>query len=94
MNDAAKISPEYVALVSLVTRQTMAGMEITVSQDSTGALDPSDVQIFVADIGGSKYVWVTPPHNVHINATHGLALSLVVSTQSRDYTRPYQATYI
>ena len=53
MGDAAKISQEYVDLVSLATRLTMAAMEITVkSADDLSNVDASDVKIFVKDVGG------------------------------------------
>ena len=47
MGDAGKISSNYVDLVSLATRQTVAAMDITVQSGQT------DVKTFVKDIGGS-----------------------------------------
>ena len=51
MGDAAKISQKYVDLVSLGTRQTFGALDITVLGDSKGSVDPSDVKIFMKDIG-------------------------------------------
>lgn len=48
-SDAAKISPEYVDLVSLVARQVMGAIDITGS-------NASDVKAFMKDIGYSQYV--------------------------------------
>ena len=54
ISDAAKISSNYVDLVSLAARQVMGSMDITVLEsDSRGSVDGSDVKIFVKDIGGS-----------------------------------------
>ena len=50
MNDARNISSNYVDLVSLATRQTMAAMDITI-QDGQ-----ADVKTFVKDIGESPCV--------------------------------------
>lgn len=49
MGDAAKISPEYVDLVSLVARQVMGAIDITGS-------NATDVKAFMKDIGSSQYV--------------------------------------
>ena len=57
MSDASKISSEYVDLVSLATRQTMAAMEITVQGGVNGSsANVSDVKIFVKDTGTSQCV--------------------------------------
>ena len=54
MNDAGKVSSNYVDLVSLAARQVMGSMDITVLQnDADGSLNGSDVKIFVKDIGYS-----------------------------------------
>ena len=52
--DAAKISPEYVDLVSLATRQTLGSLDITVLSDVQGNVNSSDVMIFMKDIGTSQ----------------------------------------
>ena len=54
MNAASNISSNYVDLVSLATRQTMGALEITVGADAKGTPDPSDVMVFMEDIGTSR----------------------------------------
>ena len=54
MGDAAKISSQYVDLVSLATRQTLSALEITAFNDSNGKINSSDVMIFMKDIGTSQ----------------------------------------
>ena len=53
MGAAGQISTNYVDLVSLSARQTMGALDITVLSDSSGNLDPTDVKIFMKDIGSS-----------------------------------------
>ncbi|KIK51931.1 hypothetical protein GYMLUDRAFT_265647 [Collybiopsis luxurians FD-317 M1] len=53
-SDASNISSEYVDLVSLASRQVMAGMEITVGKDSNQQVNESDILIFMKDIGNSQ----------------------------------------
>ena len=55
-NDASKISSEYVDLVSLAARQTMASLDITVGSNTAGSPNASDVKIFMKDTGSSRYV--------------------------------------
>ncbi|KIK52995.1 hypothetical protein GYMLUDRAFT_250707 [Collybiopsis luxurians FD-317 M1] len=54
ISDANQISPNYADLVSLASRQVVAGMEITVGSDSNGQLNKSDILIFMKDIGNSR----------------------------------------
>ncbi|KIK65800.1 hypothetical protein GYMLUDRAFT_158570, partial [Collybiopsis luxurians FD-317 M1] len=54
MSDANKVSSNYADLVSLASRQIMAGMEITVGVDLNGQVNKSDVLIFMKDIGNSQ----------------------------------------
>ena len=54
--DAAKISSNYVDLVSLSARQTLASLDITVGTDSKGDPNPSDVKVFMKDVGTSGCV--------------------------------------
>ncbi|KIK65821.1 hypothetical protein GYMLUDRAFT_239519 [Collybiopsis luxurians FD-317 M1] len=54
VSDAKKISSDYTDLVSLASRQVMAGMEITVGIDSNGKLNSSDVLIFMKDTGNTQ----------------------------------------
>ena len=54
VNAASNISSNYVDLVSLATRQTMGALEITVGTDAKGTPNPSDVMVFMEDIGTSR----------------------------------------
>ena len=56
MDAAAQISENYVNLVSLGARQTMASLDITVLGNSDGSVDASDVKIFMKDVGTSGCV--------------------------------------
>ncbi|KIK65892.1 hypothetical protein GYMLUDRAFT_1027590, partial [Collybiopsis luxurians FD-317 M1] len=55
LSDAQRISSNYSDLVSLASRQTMAGMEITVGFGSSGqVVNESDTLIFMKDTGNSQ----------------------------------------
>jgi hypothetical protein len=54
LQDAAAVSQNYADLVSLGTRQAMAGVEITVPLMQGGSLNLSDVKAFMKDVGNSK----------------------------------------
>ncbi|KAG9223493.1 hypothetical protein CCMSSC00406_0006985 [Pleurotus cornucopiae] len=51
--EARKVSDQYADLVSLATRQTLGGLEFTTSRMLDGSYDPSDLQIFMKDIGSN-----------------------------------------
>lgn len=51
MNDAADFSPEYFDLLSLVARQAMSALEITVPKDADGNFNSSDVMAFMKNMG-------------------------------------------
>ncbi|EIW62884.1 DUF1793-domain-containing protein [Trametes versicolor FP-101664 SS1] len=51
--NASAVSSEYVDLVSLAARQSLSTLDITVSKDSNGNPNASDVRIFMKDIGSS-----------------------------------------
>ncbi|KAH9942417.1 uncharacterized protein BXZ73DRAFT_41258 [Epithele typhae] len=54
VKEASQISSQYSDIVSLAARQTMASLDITVGEDDQGALNASDVQIFMKDISTSE----------------------------------------
>jgi hypothetical protein len=54
LRDATAVSQDYVDLVSLATRQAMAGVEITLSTGQDGSLNTSDVKAFMKDVGNSQ----------------------------------------
>jgi len=47
MADSNKISSDYAAIVSLSIRQAFGAIEITISRDSNGAFDASDIVAFM-----------------------------------------------
>lgn len=53
LSAASAISPEYVGILSLVTRQIFASMDITIPSAEPGQFGNSDVKIFMKDIGDS-----------------------------------------
>ena len=52
INDSASISQSYADLLSLVARQAMSAIEITLSENSDGSLNSSDIMAFMMDMGG------------------------------------------
>ncbi|KAF8169483.1 hypothetical protein K438DRAFT_1983308 [Mycena galopus ATCC 62051] len=99
LGDAANISPDYVDLVSLGTRQAMAGMEITVPMLPNGTFDLSGVKAFMKDVGNSQRVnpteviYAVLPALVYLNAsiTGALLQPLLEYQNSSQYTNPYAA---
>ncbi|KAI0665950.1 hypothetical protein C8Q78DRAFT_985276 [Trametes maxima] len=78
VGNASLVSSHYADLVSLVARQTFGALDITVPSGTIGQPDPSDVQIFMKDIGSSDSTErVTPverlyaalPAFIYINAS-------------------------
>lgn len=57
--NASQISRNYSDVVSLAARQTMASLDLTVSLDSDGNVNSSDVRIFMKDIGAGTIL--NPP---------------------------------
>ena len=53
MSEAGKVSDQYADLISFATRQTLGGLEFTTSRVTDGSYDPSDLQIFMKDIGSN-----------------------------------------
>ena len=51
LSPASEISLEYANLISLVTRQVLGGGEITMTKNSDGSWNESDVMMFVKDMG-------------------------------------------
>ncbi|KAJ7603260.1 hypothetical protein DFH06DRAFT_1022365 [Mycena polygramma] len=59
LQDALAVSQKYADLVSLATRQAIAGVELTLSKQKDGSWNLSDVQAFMKDVGNSKCVNTT-----------------------------------
>ncbi|RDX42058.1 hypothetical protein OH76DRAFT_146300 [Lentinus brumalis] len=78
--DAGKISPQYVDLVSLVSRQVMAAVDITVLGSSSSSTGATDAKAFMKDIGNSQRVnpvermFAAFPAYLYLNASLGGAL--------------------
>ncbi|TFK83965.1 hypothetical protein K466DRAFT_602413 [Polyporus arcularius HHB13444] len=98
MADAAKISPQYVDLVSLVARQVMGAIDIAVLGQSGNTMDAMDVKAFMKDIGFSQRVnpvermFAAFPAYLYLNASLGGAL-LAPLLEAQDITSglPYAA---
>ena len=52
INDSVSISQSYADLLSLVARQAMGAIEITLSENPDGSLNSSDIMAFMMDMGG------------------------------------------
>ncbi|KAI1795670.1 hypothetical protein LXA43DRAFT_1058371 [Ganoderma leucocontextum] len=80
MSAAAKVSSQYSDIVSLATRQTMSALDITVGTDSSKNLLPSDIKIFMKNLGTDRrvnpveHVYAAFPTFLYLNASLGGAL--------------------
>ncbi|KAK0481475.1 hypothetical protein IW261DRAFT_1334705 [Armillaria novae-zelandiae] len=98
MSDARQISNNYVDLVTLAARQALA-VDITVSRDSKGQWNTSDVMTFMKDVGNSRRVnpveilYATFPAYLYFNTTWAgyLLEPLLRHQQSSQYTVIYAA---
>ncbi|KAJ7347212.1 hypothetical protein DFH08DRAFT_1001911 [Mycena albidolilacea] len=99
LQDAAAVSPEYADLVSLATRQAMAGMEITLSTLPDGSFNMSDVKAFMKDVGNSQRVnpteaiYAALPASMYLDAniTGALLEPLLEYQSSSSYGNSYAA---
>ncbi|KAJ7884201.1 DUF1793-domain-containing protein [Mycena olivaceomarginata] len=99
LKDAAAVSQDYADLVSLATRQAMAGIEITLSMLQDGSFNLSDVKAFMKDVGNSQRVnpteaiYAALPAFMYLNAniTGALLEPLLEYQSSSHYTNPYAA---
>ncbi|KAJ7495352.1 DUF1793-domain-containing protein [Mycena latifolia] len=100
LEDALGVSQEYADLVSLATRQAMAGVEITLSQTAGGEWNMSDAEAFMKDVGNSQRVnpteaiYAALPALMYLNASiSGLLIEPLLRFQSSPaYTNPYAAS--
>ncbi|KAK0233866.1 hypothetical protein IW262DRAFT_1505074 [Armillaria fumosa] len=98
MSDARQISDNYVDLVTLAARQALA-VDITVSKDSKGQWNTSDVMTFMKDVGNSRRVnpveilYATFPAYLYFNTTWAgyLLEPLLRYQQSSQYIETYAA---
>ncbi|RPD54725.1 hypothetical protein L226DRAFT_560384 [Lentinus tigrinus ALCF2SS1-7] len=98
MGDAAKVSPQYVDLISLVTRQVMAALDITVLGGSGSNGQTTDVKAFMRDTGSSTRVnpvetmFAAFPTYLYLNASLGGALlAPLLESQDNLSGQPYAA---
>ncbi|KAJ7144241.1 hypothetical protein C8R44DRAFT_143399 [Mycena epipterygia] len=100
LHDAGAVSQNYADLVSLATRQAMAGVEITLSTTADGSWNTSDVLAFMKDVGSTQRVnpteaiYAAMPALLYLNASISGALlePLLRFQNSSAYTNPYAAT--
>ncbi|KAK0233833.1 hypothetical protein IW262DRAFT_114330 [Armillaria fumosa] len=98
MSDARQISDNYADLVTLAARQALA-VDITVSKDSTGQWNTSDIMTFMRDVGNSRRVnpveilYASFPAYLYFNTTWAgyLLEPLLRYQQSSQYTKNYAA---
>ncbi|KAJ7697167.1 hypothetical protein B0H17DRAFT_978707 [Mycena rosella] len=96
LQDAGAVSQQYADLVSLATRQAMAGVEITLST----ALNLTDVQAFMKDVGNTQRVnpteaiYAALPALIYLNSSlTGLLLEPLLQFQNSGlYSNPYAAS--
>ncbi|XP_006457506.1 hypothetical protein AGABI2DRAFT_123370 [Agaricus bisporus var. bisporus H97] len=97
LKEASAISPQYAGIISLVTRQIFASMDITIADDERGRTSPSDVKVFMKDISVSKRVnpveviYAALPALLYFNASfaHDLLLPLFEFQSSSSYPNGY-----
>ncbi|KAK0246468.1 hypothetical protein EDD85DRAFT_758599 [Armillaria nabsnona] len=98
MSDARQISDNYTDLVTLAARQALA-VDITVSKDSQGQWNTSDVMTFMRDVGNLRRVnpveilYAAFPAYLYFNTTWAgyLLEPLLRFQQSSQYTKTYAA---
>ncbi|KAK0199053.1 hypothetical protein F5146DRAFT_118166 [Armillaria mellea] len=98
MSDARQISDNYADLVALAARQALA-VDITVSKDSAGQWNTSDIMTFMKDVGNSRRVnpveilYAAFPAYLYFNTTWAgyLLEPLLRYQQSSQYTKNYAA---
>ncbi|KAF7378283.1 hypothetical protein MSAN_00253700 [Mycena sanguinolenta] len=100
LQDAGAISQDYVDLISLGTRQALAGIEITLSTLQDGSFNLSDIKAFMKDVGNSQRVnpiegiYAALPALMYLmpNLTGTLLEPLLEYQNSSNYTNPYAAS--
>ncbi|KLO07713.1 DUF1793-domain-containing protein [Schizopora paradoxa] len=99
--DALKTSSKYSELLSLVARQAVSSIEITVSKNVDGSFNSSDIMAFMKDmgnvgVGGVNAVdvlYAAFPMYMYLNPNIGgyLLRPLLVAQDTPEYTQPYAA---
>ncbi|KAF7783397.1 hypothetical protein Agabi119p4_1421 [Agaricus bisporus var. burnettii] len=97
LKEASAISPEYAGIISLVTRQIFASMDITVAVDEKGRTNPLDVKIFMKDVSVSnranpvEVIYAALPALLYFNSSlaRDLLLPLFEFQSSSSYPNGY-----
>ncbi|KAF7783408.1 hypothetical protein Agabi119p4_1432 [Agaricus bisporus var. burnettii] len=100
LQEASAISSEYAGILSLVTRQIFASMDITIAADEKGRTSPSDVKIFMKDISVSnranpvEVIYAALPALLYFNPSlaHDLLLPLFEFQSSPFYPKSYASS--
>ncbi|KAI0335019.1 hypothetical protein GY45DRAFT_1367055 [Cubamyces sp. BRFM 1775] len=102
VGNASEVSSHYADLISLVARQTLGSLEITVSTDSMGQPNASDVRIFMKDAGTStatervnpvERIYAALPALLYFNASLvGPLLAPLLDAQDNLTNTPYAAS--
>ncbi len=98
LSASSAVSPEYASVLSLVTRQIFASMDITVPSAEPGQFNTSDVKIFMKDIGQSRsvpllYLAAVQVSHTSIDEQTLLKLSMARSQLSFSSTHPSLVIY-
>jgi hypothetical protein len=88
--DAGNISNNYVDLVSLATRQTIAATEITIAKGSDGNWNQSDVKMFMREMGNGFRV--SPVDTMYASWPAFLYLNSSLAGRLLDPLLEYQST--
>ncbi|EKM77075.1 hypothetical protein AGABI1DRAFT_130801 [Agaricus bisporus var. burnettii JB137-S8] len=97
LQEASAISPEYAGIVSLVTRQLFASMDITIPGKEIGQPNASDVKIFMKDVSIStranpvEVIYAALPALLYFNSSlaRDLLLPLFEFQSSPSYSNGY-----
>ncbi|XP_006457508.1 hypothetical protein AGABI2DRAFT_181692 [Agaricus bisporus var. bisporus H97] len=97
LQEASAISPEYAGIVSLVTRQLFASMDITIPGKGIGQPNASDVKIFMKDVSIStranpvEVIYAALPALLYFNSSlaRDLLLPLFEFQSSPSYSNGY-----
>ncbi|KAI0762087.1 hypothetical protein BD413DRAFT_643854 [Trametes elegans] len=98
IGNASQVSSNYADLVSLSARQTWGSLDIAVTTDASGKPDPSDVRIFMKDIGSTarvnpvERIYAAMPAFLYLNASYlGSLLSPLLDAQDATNGQVYAA---
>ncbi|KAF5346060.1 hypothetical protein D9756_010802 [Leucocoprinus leucothites] len=99
MSAANGISSNYAGILALTARSIFSAMDITIPSPLSGAVDPSDVRIFMKDMGMTtrsnpvEVIYGALPALLYFNTSlvHNLLEPLLEFQSGSAYTNPYAA---